>query len=69
MEGALLCKLAQTAGYRYYPHYRETQSGKSRLIVELGLYGELLAGGSTDQMDQAHDGVPPLQFPRGSGAG
>ena len=31
------------SGYRYCFHYRETQSGKSRLIAEFGLYGELLA--------------------------
>ena len=30
------------SGYRYCLHYRETQSGKSRLIVEFELYGELL---------------------------
>ena len=29
-------------GYQYCLHYRETQSGKSRLIAEFGLYGELL---------------------------
>ena len=30
------------SGYRYCLHYHETQSGKSRLIAEFGLYGELL---------------------------